>query len=258
MKIINLFFSSLILMTLISCAKFPESCKGVLSTKPYLRDRNKAYSDKNIKIAEETYLYALLSANAYEEYKFRLPKSVKLIEMFDEGKGLQGKIYIKDNNVIIIAFRGSEGIQDWWFGNIWKTQYKLADKLINRIVLQYSDKKIIATGHSLGGGLALHGSLVLPYKIEAIVFNPSYRVHKDGKQEDNRRIVIAEKGDILKIQQWAWKNPDITKAYKKFYCTKTNNHSIYLLARCTMHVAAINNDDAAELLRKNPYPKCAK
>jgi len=243
-------------------ASMPDDCEDVLSSKPYLRDKPDAYDENHREIAEESYLYAQMASNAYSDKpQFVFPE--KLISRqtpFCKGFGLEGIIFevCKNDTLseVVIAYRGTEGadLSDWVFGNIFDKQYNLADELYNNVRQQYPTTKIVATGHSLGGGLALHTSATVN-GVNAYAFNPSYRIHRQGKEKKNRRIIATESGDILELHRLLWRNPEYTK-YARFNCTERNNHSMYILARCLTHVAAIRNDDAVTSLALNRYRGC--
>ncbi len=253
---------NIVLLAIISgvsaCASNPKGCKGVMGETKYLSSDSNSSAYKSI--AQEVYQYAQMSSNTYEdndEY-FSFPKNIKLVESVDKGWGFQANIYEvysgKEISEVVISYRGTEGLTDWIYGNLLSTQYKLADELFKEVKGKYKDTKIVATGHSLGGGLALHTSVVED-GVEAFVFNPSYRIHRNGSEKENRRVVIAETGEILKLQRAIWKNPK-NMYYGDFYCTKTSNHSMFLLARCTTHVAAIENNRAQISLESNQTSQC--
>ena len=74
---------------------------------------------------------------------------------------------------MVIAFRGTSNTPDWLYGNLWwftrffikDNQYSRSTKLLEAVLKQLNEDaqragkpspKIVATGHSLGGGLAQH------------------------------------------------------------------------------------------------------
>lgn len=258
---IKLIFIIAIVAIVSGCATAPINCNGVMGNTKYLPEDSN--SDLYKKIAAEIYLYAQMSSNVYEEEEetFFLPQHVRLVKSVDKGWGFQAhvyEIYVNDTEIkeVVISYRGTEGVTDWIWGNIFSTQYDLADDLYLEVKEEYGNIKIVTTGHSLGGGLALHTSVVED-GVEAYVFNPSYRIHRKGPEKDNRRVVVAETGEILKLHRAIWKNPKNTY-YGDFYCTNINNHSMYLLARCTTHVAAIHDEVAELSINKNPTKQCSK
>lgn len=244
-------------------------CEGVLGSAPYLKKKEmnneKAYSDEYKAISEKVYLYAQMAMNSYETYseQFELPTNIKKVESIEPGwySGLYAQVYeIKKMNglkEVVIAFRGSEKkVNDWVLGNILPIQYISAEDLYAEVKSrpQYKNIKIVATGHSLGGGLALHLSELYD-GVDAIAFNPSPFTHTSGQVKKNRRTVIIEKGDVLEPLRKFFGNSNY-KPYDEFYCNNICDHSMYLLARCVTHVAAINSVEAEISLRKNIFKRC--
>lgn len=76
---------------------------------------------------------------------------------------------------VYVAFRGTDSKKDWIGTNLqramgkWPSQYSLACNLALSIRDTYPDRDIVFTGHSLGGGLAVHAADCV--NGEAIVFN---------------------------------------------------------------------------------------
>jgi hypothetical protein len=162
-------------------------------------------------MAVEAHLYAIMSFNAYDDRPQLVIPSWKRIERFETWKGFGADVYLSNNqNDMVIAFRGTDGFtgfNDWIWGNLnfkfWEGQYADADdafKKIQLIATKYNvaNNHIITTGHSLGGGLAMHIAL-LNNGIDSYVFNPSPRVFAKGKYDKytNRIVVISESGEVL-------------------------------------------------------------
>jgi pimeloyl-ACP methyl ester carboxylesterase len=98
---------------------------------------------------------------------------------------------VEDRTHVVIAFRGTSQLNDWYYGNFWwltrmfaeKNQLTQARYHAKAIVEYYSAKaktdemgppRIYTTGHSLGGGLAQHVLYAFPDEIlQAVVFDPS-------------------------------------------------------------------------------------
>lgn len=93
--------------------------------------------------------------------------------------------------IVTVAFRGTSGHGDWMYGNLWPLTHQLfsenqltraADR-VEKLIAFYDAKtaaageppaRFLATGHSLGGGLAQHVLYAQPKRVEqAIVFDPS-------------------------------------------------------------------------------------
>lgn len=161
-------------------------------------------------IANEAYIYALLSVNSYEVAEntpFILPGNIREVrhadskisapgpkyvdsKVYDNGS-FQAKVFeIRSGNPgdgantlseIVIAFRGTEKfpIADLVDGSITHNHQIKAVHLYEEIKNKYSGQNasISLTGHSLGGALALE--VVYTYRdddIRAYVFNPSYQL----------------------------------------------------------------------------------
>ena len=84
----------------------------------------------------------------------------------------------RSTNLYVLAFRGTQDLNDWWNNavqGIGKTseQYTRAMNLSTHVWDRITAKtsKLMATGHSLGGGLATIGALRAKFK--AAVFNPA-------------------------------------------------------------------------------------
>ena len=82
---------------------------------------------------------------------------------------------------IVVSYRGSnrpdKDITDWidnfnqGFGGL-PTQYKMAEELLNAVCNAFPDRKIIVTGHSLGGALASWATLNNSYNnVECYTYN---------------------------------------------------------------------------------------
>lgn len=106
----------------------------------------------------------------------------------------------KSKKTTVISFKGTDERIDWLAGNltiIFSPTYKSAKKHVHNYVAEHPDQKIILTGHSLGGGLALSSSLW--EAVDAYVFNSSPRVFDGFKNHNNHaeRISVYQHGDVL-------------------------------------------------------------
>ena len=93
--------------------------------------------------------------------------------------GFKAQLYKDYKENIILTFKGTQGIRDWWYGNTQSlgfnaAQYKQAGKVALDAQREFGDRLKI-TGHSLGGGLATVASAIT--NKEAVTFN-SAGVHK--------------------------------------------------------------------------------
>lgn len=245
-------------------------CNPYMSSQPFLKARYEAgdrYGTKRtMDAAVQLYIYAQMAANAYSDTSesFLLPANYRVATSFDKGHGLQGVIYERigsTNNVeeVVIAYRGTEGLSlsDWFYGNLLGTQYGLSDTVVAEARAKYEGVRLVAVGHSLGGGLALHAS-VCHSGIDAYAFNPSYQIFRCGTEHRNKRVIVAEKNEILSVMRLPWKDPTDIENYEDFYCSILSKHSMFRLARCITHVAAATSTEAAGSLTGNLVAACER
>ncbi|MGH9752477.1 MAG: hypothetical protein ACREA2_06800 [Blastocatellia bacterium] len=176
-------------------------------------NKNASFIDDSANYA----IYALLSNNAYErknQHPFRLPAQEwrEKEDFIREGTetGLQLKVYEKildgKPDEIVIAFRGTDDRKDWWqnlapqFLFPERRQTDMAERNFERLYGMYKGQRVryVATGHSLGGGLALHLSFKYP-DVAAVVFNSSPRVGlgRRGGRSNNDRVIVWESKEVL-------------------------------------------------------------
>jgi len=226
--------------------------------------------DANKEIASKNAIYAMLSNNAYDDdrYKFVLPDNWEEIKIYShsDSSGLDFKIYEKKENQeiveAVIVFRGTAGPIDWIYGNLSSKQYKYAYPHIAMFVNNYRNKatNLKATGHSLGGGLAMYASYQFD-GIEAIGFNASPRYHSRKIKKDNKRIAIWEQGEFLRMfgnvaYPWRWtliKGKSDIKFYKYHFVDSfgLTNHQSTHLARGLLLAGSFLNPELREALDKN-------
>lgn len=235
----------------------------------------KAYGETYKRIASQSFEYALMASNVYENYdstnpKFDIPDWEQAGEKRNNWKGFGAHVYVstKGEQRVVIAFEGTDpsSIADWVFGNLniyWKGQYADAESLVKQVAKEYPNAKIITTGHSLGGGLAIHAALHKS-NVKAFAFNSSPRIFMPSNFTNNGSevILISENQDVLEVLRNKW--PSINKInvsgpFNKFDFLslasnnndKTVEHGMYAIARGIMLVAAGNgNEKAKHILRE--------
>ena len=164
----------------------------------------KSRSEITHEIEEEVYIYAAMASNAYDERENIFPLSkigweklaldgstIQSIgeHTYTRGAGLAFDVWRKvGSNDIVIAFRGSDSKYDYVAANltIISWQYKSAAKQVKLFLKKNPGLRLIAaTGHSLGGGLAI--SLSLKHTVNAYAFDSSPRIFDGFMDLDLRR-----------------------------------------------------------------------
>ena len=179
-----------------------DSCSPL--TKKQIQ-KNQHLSEDAIRYAP----YAIFSNNAYHRVKpLPLPEGWREVsELRNDAtdSGLELTVFEKhegDNLIeVVVAFRGTDERKDWIQNMVpfFRKQVPHAEIEFGKVLDHYKGQnaKITTTGHSLGGGLALHMSFTHP-DIDAIAFNSS-PVTKAGKDPimTNKRVSIWESGELL-------------------------------------------------------------
>lgn len=152
----------------------------------------------------------------------------------------------------VIAFRGSDiAWSDWAHGNFGKEQYALAQAL-------YEEQKraagvpVVVTGHSLGGALALQISIDNP-GADAFVFNTSPRYTVPAEPNDNVRLAIKERGDVLDLVRT--RSRPVEQELIVINCNPESSgladHKMEQLADCLTWIAAKDLPAAQASVEKN-------
>ena len=233
-------------------------CSTTKTTKLELTgcDHPSKWCDQIRNTAEESFVYAQIASNTYDDgYQFVLPDDyVLIIKQDNDSIGFAYSIYEnKSESKLILSFRGTEGFDfpDWFFGNLLGLQNDRGLELFDQIKVENPNKKIIVTGHSLGGGIALEVSLQRE-DADAYVFNTSPRFGAGGHRIENKRVSIVEHGEFLK----AFRAPsrEASQTYTSIGCTSggpITQHEQARLAECLTQIAATQSEEAKSSLAAN-------
>ena len=206
--------------------------------------KNKRYEVE----AAEYAIYAMLSNNAYGPNHSAIPLPLAWIERpewrkeFTTGFGMA--VFEKHENSelteVVMAFRGTDETRDWIQNLVpfFRDQIPTADAEFSAVAKAYSENhvKIVATGHSLGGGLAFHISFLHP-GIDAIAFNSS-PVTKAGVKTitGNKRVSIWESGEglqaprnVVNVARLRWRGT-LRREFRFLHGSPLKQHSIDKLA----------------------------
>jgi len=197
--------------------------------------------------AFKSWKYAMLSNNVYGKKMYNVSQLFTFLEKHEDTiLNYYSELY-KDNNTgeYVLVFRGTDSITDFQTGNnpINQEQNKHALNIYDDVKNRYSIDSIIATGHSLGGGISTNLSLNRE-KIKTYIFNASPVFNRNGNRIDNDRHSIAENGEILKITRLFGREAD--QIYTSINCSKGNpvkQHGILPLTNCLIKIAS-NNDES--------------
>lgn len=232
------------------------------------------WNEQTRAMAEETWLYAQLASNVYlnsegDAADFILPADTRLLDERDNDEiGLAYAVYERRPTgrlaERIIAFRGTEGYlsregrKDWRYGNFGLAQQRrglaLYDEWRRRTDAEDPRIPIRVAGHSLGGGISIQISLCRE-NVNTYVFNTSPRFRRCAEPVPNRRVSVAEYGEILKLPRIF--GGEATQQYNSIGCTNRGSpieqHQMRRLAECLTRIAAIDEtSDARRSLDLNP------
>lgn len=253
---------------------------------------------KHLSFARRGYMYAVAGALVLQEenlegkdYHFEIPSRLRQIDDH-QPRGTYGfdvKAFDlfespSSNNIkeVIIAFVGSNDPADWFWTNfLFSTeQHALARQYVKTIAQMRPGKRIVVTGYSLGGALAVHVTKDKDTRhliAEAWAFNSSPKTWASG-ETDKRIWLGSAKGEILSSTRSVWFRwlPGINNIGAReeqtaddFYLIKTNGiygHFRWVLPRSMLHFAdydlAPNNTplttEPLEILRQSHFEICRK
>lgn len=202
---------------------------GTLGEKGYIWCNNRfiyadarPFSTKTGRVAQQGYMYALAAALTLQAdnaegaaHKFNAPNYLEPIDKpsrkhsgFEATTFLRHPLTPGGRDEIIIAFAGSNDAADWVGTNLLSslTQYEQAMTYTLKILddprvydRRMKGAKVVVTGISLGGGLAVHvvkSRLTGPFIDEAWAFNPSPKIYANSDPNDKIWLVASD-GEFL-------------------------------------------------------------
>jgi len=206
--------------------------------------------------------YAILSNNAYDRpAPLPLPAEWSKAESSDPGKGLAYTVYVRreDRQIkeVAVAFRGTDDVRDWMqnLDLVYREQGHKAQDAFAQVIERYGKPgvRIAATGHSLGGGLALEMALKFS-DVDAIAFDCS-PILKGGDSPNmhSRRTSIWEAGEVLEPlrdlkSEWLheWRGTELVEVNLE-RGSPLKQHKIEPLARSLIKLAALYSAPFREL-----------
>jgi hypothetical protein len=203
------------------------------------------------------YEYSQMAENTYTPHNtFQLPAGIFNIKNVDnDDYGLAYSIFHrqKDGQVseVILSLRGTEGIKDWIFGNIFAVQNDRGLDVYKELRNKTSSSvPITVIGHSLGGAIALHISL--RESVDTFVFNTSSRFTRGNAASSNRHS-YSEYAEVNKILRTVTIDPKWTHSI--YSCTFGNpikNHAQVKLSACLTACASQIDQGAKQSISDNP------
>lgn len=225
--------------------------------------------------AAESYGYAMLSSNAYQDDDTYSDLPVAFVQKEAVGNDDSGLAYsVFDRYSVakgkrrrllarVIAFRGTEfgSTSDLFSGSLGDSQREGARKVFEaeRAGLDAGGNAAIpieVTGHSLGGALATQISIDHP-EVRAFVFNTSPLFSGDPMVNDVQRLAIAERGEFLRLLR-RYRAPsaaDVVVINCNPSASAASKHSIRKLGDCLTWIAAYGDPEAQRLLEPNGIAK---
>jgi hypothetical protein len=204
--------------------------------------------------ASQAFAYALMSSNAYRDSitspLFRIP-GWEMTGRYESNSGLALEEWVRKSpsegiTEVAIAFKGTDvkSSHDWRANlaiGVEPRQYREAFEHVQSLLArpEYQGARVVTTGHSLGGGIALNVALRSDRDIDIFVFNPSPRAfHRVGTFDVPDGILIYESGEALAFFRWLWE-PRLHPFYRLRYnyldflggLSLLPEHGMYLLSR---------------------------
>lgn len=142
--------------------------------------------------------------------------------------GLRYRVwYNEQEKLAVLSYRGTQSSGDWFANLRWVTRavphtrdhYEQAEPLVEEIIGEIKKRHgdgttIVATGHSLGGGLAQmagyasNGAIKTVYAFDPSVVTYYYSIPKDIRETSRNGLTvfrIAERGEPLAYLRWILK-----------------------------------------------------
>jgi hypothetical protein len=206
------------------CAAINEERPGPYwCNEPFLPVDTVQFSPQEVAAARKGYMYVSAAAIVLQrattedhDHWMELPKRLDPVDATKYGKGgFEARTFklIKEPGSpqvesIVVAFTGSNGWDDWLLTNFLtdKRQYNQAREYLKSMANRFPGQRIVVTGFSLGGGLAVHvtkhpetSALVS----ETWAFNPSGKTWVPGN-EDKRIWLIANSQEAARYTRSDW------------------------------------------------------
>ncbi|MCK7252842.1 Mbeg1-like protein [Enterobacter roggenkampii] len=199
----------------------PYGEKGkVFCNERYLIPNSGPFDETTINVATHGYMYAVAAALTLQknngesgQHFFATPARMRVLDNHNiDKKCFSATTFLvkgrnsEERDEIVIAYRGSDDLCDWVATNLnplpYKKQYDQAVEYTKRMLKSYDTgkEKVVVTGISLGGGLAVHvaKSEGTSNKIDEVwAINPSPRTYSNSKF-DSRIWLASTDTEVLR------------------------------------------------------------
>ena len=215
------------------------------------------WSNEVIETCVQAWEYSQLSLNVYNTPDgLDISNIYESLEIYSDTIDFYAELFIKrKDSTYVLAFRGTDSMEDFKTGNnpFSQKQNELGLKVFDSVRNKYGENiKIIITGHSLGGGIAIHVSLNRA-NLTAFSFNGSAIFRERDVVFVNSRYSIVEYGEVLKAIRIFGREAD--QLYTSINCNKSGGpikqHSMLSLTTCITQIASIESEEAKESLKRN-------
>jgi hypothetical protein len=230
--------------------------------------------------AKEAWPYAVAATNAYADpdaFGTLEPLLEKLdrlpIAESDTKKGFSYEVFAQYASgskpktgrkpiARILAFRGTDvnigkGLTDVFYGTLRDDQIDSALSAFENETKRFKDNvPWIVAGHSLGGALAIEVSARRD-GVRAYMFNVSPFYRADGTANDANRLVINERGELLRKLPRLLVEPaaDVFTLNCQPDASPLTKHKVRALANCITWIAAYDDPDALAMVQANQVGK---